>query len=123
MHLKSGEEPSKISNRVLKKLTEFGSMKEKGKYSTLDTSSLLDGISNIISVLTYFISGVAGISLLIAGVGVMNMMFTSVSERSYEIGIRRALGAKKRDIRNQFLIEGLILTVVSGIIEYIFQIT
>jgi putative ABC transport system permease protein len=94
-------------------------MASQGTYSTMDMSSLLDGVSKILSTLTLFISGIAGISLFIAGVGVMNMMYTSVSERTQEIGVRRAVGAKRGDIRKQFMAEGLLLTISSGIIGYI----
>ncbi|MGX6998056.1 ABC transporter permease [Periweissella fabalis] len=116
--VKSGYKPSKVANAVVKKLTQDGSMATQGTYSTLDMSSILDGVSKILSTLTFFISGVAGISLLIAGVGVMNMMYTSVSERTQEIGVRRAMGATRGDIRKQFMAEGLVLTVSSGLIGY-----
>ena len=62
---------------------------------------------------------VAGISLFIAGVGVMNMMYISVSERTKEIGIRMAIGARASDIRWQFLIESLLLSVIGGIIDVV----
>ena len=117
--IQQGYKPSTVANSVVKKLSQDGSMSSQGTYSTLDMSSLLDGISKILSTLTLFISGVAGISLFIAGVGVMNMMYTSVSERTKEIGIRRALGAKRSEIRYQFLTEGLLLTISSGLIGYL----
>lgn len=119
LSIQKGYTPSKVANNVVKQLTQKGSMASKGTYSTIDMGNVVDGISKVLSALTYFISGIAGISLFIAGVGVMNMMYTSVSERNREIGIRRALGAKKSDIRLQFLIEGLILTLISGIIGYL----
>jgi putative ABC transport system permease protein len=115
----AGHKPSTVADKVVQKLTESGTMTSQGSYSTLDMSGLLDGISKILSALTLFISGIAGISLFIAGVGVMNMMYTSVSERTQEIGVRRAMGARKSDIRQQFLAEGLLLTVSSGVIGYI----
>ena len=66
-------------------------------------------------VLTYFISAIAGISLFIAGIGVMNMMYISVSERTQEIGIRLAVGATQKNILWQFLLESIMLTVGGGI--------
>ncbi|SUP61602.1 Macrolide export ATP-binding/permease protein MacB [Weissella viridescens] len=66
--------------------------------------------------ITFFVTAVAGISLFIAGIGVMNMMYISVSERTQEIGIRLAVGATEANIRNQFLIEAIILTVTGGLI-------
>jgi putative ABC transport system permease protein len=119
IHVSDGNKPSTIGNRALEVLAESGSMTAQGTYEIFDMSKLTDGIGKILSILTIFISGIAGISLLIAGVGVMNMMYTSVSERTKEIGIRRAVGARKRDIRNQFLIEGLLLTISSGVIGYL----
>ena len=66
--------------------------------------------------LTLFVSAIAGISLLIAGVGVMNMMYISASERSQEIGIRMAVGATPAEIMKQFLLESVMLTLTGGII-------
>lgn len=117
--IESGYKPSNVGNEVVKKLTEMGTMSSQGTYSIMDMSSIMDSISQTLSALTFFISGIAGISLFIAGVGVMNMMYTSVSERTQEIGVRRAMGAKRSDIRNQFLAEGLLLTISAGIIGYI----
>ena len=111
--------PSNVAKNVIKKLNNIGSSRNFGKYETFDMGALTDGIGKVLKMLTYFISGIAGISLFIAGVGVMNMMYTSVSERTKEIGVRRNVGARRCDIRNQFLAEGLMLTVSSGIIGYI----
>lgn len=106
--------PKDVAEEVVEKLELFGSMKEEGTYVIFDMALMLDGIGNILSMITIFVSAIAGISLLIAGVGVMNMMYISVSERTKEIGIRRALGATKKSIRNQFLLEGLAITLVGG---------
>lgn len=111
--------PSKVAQEVIKKLEKVGVSRNFGEYSTFDMSSLTDGIGKVLKMLTFFISGIAGISLFIAGVGVMNMMYTSVSERTQEIGVRRSVGAKRSDIRNQFLAEGLMLTLSAGVIGYI----
>ena len=90
-------------------------MRSEGAYQVFDMALMMDGIGNILTMVTYFISAIAGISLLIAGVGVMNMMYISVSERTKEIGIRRALGATKSSVRNQFLLEGLAITMIGGL--------
>lgn len=109
-----GAVPKDVAEQVTETLELLGSMKEEGSYFIFDMALMLDGIGNILSMITIFISAIAGISLLIAGVGVMNMMYISVSERTKEIGIRRALGATKNSIRNQFLLEGLAITLVGG---------
>ena len=114
--------PATVTTDVIKRLEEKGTMKDFGEYVVFDTALLTDGISQILGTITLFISCVAGISLLIAGVGVMNMMYISVSERTKEIGIRRALGATRNSIRLQFLLEGVTLTLVGGIIGYIIGI-
>ena len=76
-------------------------------------------INTALSSLTLFLSAIAGISLLVGGIGVMNIMLVSVLERRREIGIRKALGAKGRDIWGQFLIDAAVLTFVGGIIGVI----
>ena len=100
------------------------------KNETTRLSSLIqtDAKSNILSSKVNFAvnsinSAVAGISLFIAGVGVMNMMYISVSERTKEIGIRRALGATQNSIRMQFLLEGVTLTLFGGVVGYIVGIS
>lgn len=117
--LDEGVQPDKVTTEVISNLNEKGTMRDLGDYQVLDTAILTKGIGSILSTITYFITSVAGISLFIAGVGVMNMMYISVSERTKEIGIRRALGATRRSIMIQFLLEGLTLTVSGGIIGYL----
>lgn len=96
--------------------------KIEGKYQIIDTSGIVNLLGGVLNTITTFIASVAGISLFIASIGLMNMMYTSVSERTKEIGIKRALGARKRDIRREFLIEGILITIVGGIIGYILGI-
>ncbi|HDV0891964.1 TPA: ABC transporter permease, partial [Enterococcus faecalis] len=117
--LEEGVKPDKVASKVIKQLKDKGSLRHLGEYEVLDTAMLTKGIGQILSTITYFITAVAGISLFIAGVGVMNMMYISVSERTKEIGIRRALGATRKSIMLQFLLEGLILTISGGIIGYL----
>jgi putative ABC transport system permease protein len=79
----------------------------------------LDFASTVTGVFTIFLGGVAGISLLVGGIGIMNIMLVSVTERTKEIGLRKAVGAKKRDILTQFLIESSLLSVMGGIVGII----
>ncbi|MDR0920983.1 MAG: ABC transporter permease [Lactobacillales bacterium] len=118
--VKEGAPAKDVMQKVVEHLETAGTMRSFGEYQTFDVGDEANGISKVLSILTYFISAIAGISLLIAGVGVMNMMYISVSERTKEIGIRRALGATQRDIKWQFLLEGITLSVTGGIVGYLF---
>ena len=86
------------------------------------SSSILESINNITNTLTLLLGGIASISLIVGGIGVMNVMLVSVSERTKEIGIRKSLGAKRKDIMNQFLIESLMLCITGGILGIIFSV-
>jgi putative ABC transport system permease protein len=76
----------------------------------------LNTVTQVTDVLTLFLGGVAGISLLVGGIGIMNIMLVSVTERTREIGIRKAVGARRSDILMQFLVESAVLSVVGGLI-------
>lgn len=120
LYLEKGVSVSDVSNEVVDYLSENGSMKNAGMYTFMDLGEMMDGISTILGSITKFIALIGGISLFIAGIGMMNMMFISVSERTKEIGIRRALGATKKNITMQFLLEGVVITIIGGIFGYIF---
>ncbi|WP_163546155.1 ABC transporter permease [Granulicatella sp. zg-ZJ] len=122
IYINSDVNLKKTSDNILELMENFGTNRSEGTYNILNLDSLLKGFGSVISGLTIFVSTVAGISLLIASVGVMNMMYSSVIERSSEVGIRRATGATIEDIRNQFLIEGIILTSIAGMIGYLIGI-
>lgn len=88
----------------------------KGKYEVFNLEELKKSISKVTNIMTMIIGGIAGISLLVGGIGVMNIMLVSVTERTREIGIRKALGATRGKILLQFLIEAMMLTLSGGII-------
>lgn len=109
-------------DKVLKQLNVNGESRLQGEYQSYDPSAEIKQLGSMLDQMTLFISAVAAISLFIAGVGVMNMMYISVSERTKEIGIRRALGANAKSIKQQFLFEGIVLTLSGGIIGYVLGI-
>jgi putative ABC transport system permease protein len=85
-------------------------------FSVANQADALSSVNQVTVILNLFLGGVAGISLLVGGIGIMNIMLVSVTERTREIGIRKALGAKPRDILSQFLVEAFVLSVGGGLI-------
>ena len=88
-------------------------------YSTFSMDSLLDTMNKMMSTMTYMLAGIASIALLVGGIGIMNMMLVSVSERTKEIGLRKAMGATPGRIQLQFLLEAIVLSLMGGIIGVI----
>jgi putative ABC transport system permease protein len=84
-------------------------------FSIFNQQDLANTASSIIGVLTVFLGGIAAISLLVGGIGIMNIMLVSVTERTREIGLRKAVGARNRDIMVQFLVESLFLSLLGGV--------
>ncbi len=89
-------------------------------FTIFTQQDLLATFQSITGILTIFLGGIAGISLLVGGIGIMNIMLVSVTERTREIGLRKALGARRRDILIQFLTESSLLSLIGGIIGILF---
>ena len=85
-------------------------------FSVLNQADVVSSLSTITGTLTLLLGAIAGISLLVGGIGIMNMMLTTVTERTREIGLRKAVGAKRNDISLQFLVEAVMLTFTGGLI-------
>jgi len=85
-------------------------------FSTMNQADIIATASSVTGTFTTLLAAVAGISLVVGGIGIMNMMLTTVTERTREIGLRKAIGAKRRDINRQFLIEAVMLTFIGGVI-------
>lgn len=92
------------------------SFTDEDDFTVFSQEELLSAFGQVTSVLTLFLGVIAGISLLVGGIGIMNIMLVSVTERTREIGLRKAVGAKRRDILGQFLVEAMLLALIGGLL-------
>ena len=90
--------------------------KDENSYRVFNQAEMLSTVNEVTGTLTLMLGGIAGISLFVGGIGIMNIMLVSVTERTREIGIRKAIGAKRRDILRQFLVEATVVSGLGGII-------
>lgn len=105
---------------VKSKITEILSKRYKeDEFSVVEQTELVNAISSIFGVINIVLVAIAAISLIVGGIGIMNIMYVTVTERIKEIGIRRALGARRNDILYQFLIESVILSLIGGLLGLI----
>lgn len=88
-------------------------------YSVISMSEMLDSMTSMVNMMVGVLAGIAAISLLVGGIGIMNIMLVSVTERTREIGVRKALGAKERYIMEQFVIEAAFTSALGGVIGII----
>ena len=86
----------------------------------MSQSEVIETVSSITDTMTYLLGAIAAISLLVGGIGIMNIMFVSVTERTREIGLRMSIGGRGRDILKQFLVESMLLSLFGGAIGILF---
>ncbi|MBQ2205168.1 MAG: ABC transporter permease [Lachnospiraceae bacterium] len=98
----------------------YSVFKNERLYNVMANSSIIKQLNEQVATLTAMLAGIAGISLLVAGIGVMNIMLVSVTERTREIGIRKALGARQGVIMQQFVIEAAVTSTIGGVVGIIF---
>lgn len=107
-----------VVDQAVTKLKDFlySKYKDENAYSVMSAAQMLSTLSTVTGTMMLILGGIATISLIVGGIGIMNIMLVSVTERTREIGIRKAIGAKKRNIMIQFVIEALVVTGMGGII-------
>jgi putative ABC transport system permease protein len=120
IQVKEGENVTEVSKEIEKSLRRYRGITEKTQDFTVSTpEELLESFQIILKIITAFLVSIAGISLVVGAVGIANTMYTSVVERTREIGVMKAIGAKNSDIAQIFLIESGLLGLVGGIIGVI----
>ena len=118
IQVKAGEDMSAASAAAKKSLLASHRIAspEEADFSIMNQADIVSTASSVTGAFTALLAAVAGISLVVGGIGIMNMMLTTVTERTREIGLRKAIGAEGRDIRKQFLLEAVVLTFIGGAI-------
>jgi putative ABC transport system permease protein len=112
---KSEDQMDFVSNEVKMAMASLYPNKSDS-YTVTNQQDLMDTMSSVSNTMTMMLGGIASISLLVGGIGIMNIMLVSVSERTKEIGIRKAIGARRHDVLLQFLIEAVVLSSLGGLI-------
>lgn len=119
--MKDGSDSTRVKASLTQLLRERRKLADgdEDNFNVLDTKQLADALSGTTKVMTTLLGAVAAVSLLVGGIGIMNIMLVSVTERTREIGLRLAIGALERDVLLQFLIEAVVLAALGGIIGII----
>ncbi|RKJ96845.1 FtsX-like permease family protein [Alicycliphilus denitrificans] len=116
--MQDGSDPERVKSSLTELLRERRKLSESDddNFNVLDTKQLADTLSGTTRVMTTLLGAVAAVSLLVGGIGIMNIMLVSVTERTREIGLRLAIGALEREVLMQFLIEAVVLAALGGLI-------
>ena len=116
--MQDGSDPSRVVAGITQLLRERRKLSstDEDNFNVLDTKQLADTLSGTTKVLTMLLGAVAAVSLLVGGIGIMNIMLVSVTERTREIGLRLAIGALEREVLLQFLIEAVVLAALGGLV-------
>jgi putative ABC transport system permease protein len=109
-----------VNNATLLMRERHETVEGADDFTVTSQESTLDAATEVADTLTVFLGGIAAISLAVGGIGIMNIMLTTVTERTHEIGLRKAVGAKRKDILLQFLVEAMVLSLMGGLIGVLF---
>jgi putative ABC transport system permease protein len=113
----SAEDVDRVMAAVTETIRELhGTVEGADDFTVSSQEATLEAATQVADTLTIFLGGIAGISLMVGGIGIMNIMLTTVTERTHEIGLRKAIGAKRKDILALFLVESMVLSLVGGLI-------
>jgi putative ABC transport system permease protein len=115
--MQDGSDPTRVKQALTQLLRELRKLADtdEDNFNVLDTKQLADTLSGTTKVMTMLLGAVAAVSLLVGGIGIMNIMLVSVTERTREIGLRLAIGALEREVLMQFLIEAVVLAALGGL--------
>jgi putative ABC transport system permease protein len=112
--MKSSDVAQRVMNSLETKLYDI--LKDEDSYNVMNQQEIIDMMDKMNTTLSIALGGISGISLVVAGIGIMNIMLVAVTERTKEIGIRKALGARRKTILGQFLIESMVMSLTGGVI-------